>query len=184
MVSVSVMLGAETIFVERHFIEGTRSTPKVSPAIMKVISLAESSGKPNTIAFLATPIQAEAANTLLSRHGIRYRVRPYDASRYSFGVWPERHQARLVFSILKSTGIQSYDVGLVQVNSLNAKRNGWDEERLLNDLVYNVEKGAKIMDGCIRGNSNLERSIECYNKGLHKVYSYTYYERFFALAKK
>lgn len=177
-------LFAREIYVEKHFIDGTRSFPKVNPGIMKIISMAESSGIPNTVAFLACPEQAEAANQALYRIGVKYRVRPYDSRRYIFSVWPEVRKAKQVFAALTNAGVTSYDIGLVQVNSLNAKRNGWDEARLLTDLSYNVEKGAHILSECMKNHSELERSIECYNKGSRKEYNYKYYQRIFALAKK
>lgn len=180
-VVVSVVCGAE-IFVEKHFIDGTKNHPKVNPGLMKVISMAETSGKPNTIAFLAYPEQANPANELLSRMGVKYRVSVYDDKRYIFSVWPKNGEAASVFSILRVSKINSYDIGLVQVNSLNARRNGWDESRLLNDLAYNIDKGATILGDCISQNAHLENAIECYNKGSHKQYSYTYYKRVFALA--
>lgn len=181
---LTISLPGSEIFVEKHFLDGTKNHPKVNPGLMKVIAMAESSGKPNTIAFLAEPHNAEPANQLLARYGINYKVRPYDSKRYIFSVWPSADQARGVFAILRNSNIKSYDIGLVQVNSLNARRNGWDEIRLLNDLSYNVEKGAKILNDCISENSTLERSIECYNKGNHKEYSYSYYQRIFALLKR
>lgn len=182
--AISLPLLGREIFVEKHFLDGTKNHPKVNPGLMKVIAMAESSEKPNTIAFLAEPHKAEPANQLLARYGINYKVRPYDSKRYIFSVWPTHEQSKGVFAILRNAKIESYDIGLVQVNSLNARRNGWDEIKLLTDLSYNVDKGAKILSDCISANSTLERSIECYNKGTHKEYSYSYYQRIFALLKR
>lgn len=181
---LSVSLNAaQQIFVENHFLTGTKNHPKVSPALMKVISLAESSGKANTIAFLAYPEQAKVINELLWRMGVAYRVNAYsDGKRYSFGVWPTQAQALQVINALRVSGIDSYDLGLVQVNSKNAKRFGWDELKLLTSLEYNVDKGAQILEGCISTNRSLETAIECYNKGSHGDYSFSYYKRVFSLA--
>ncbi|MCL4432139.1 MAG: transglycosylase SLT domain-containing protein [Epsilonproteobacteria bacterium] len=181
---LGLSLFGNQLYVEKHFLDGTRNHPKVNPGLMKIISLAESSGKANTIAFLAEPEKAEPANRLLSHYGISYKVSAYDAKRYSFSVWPSYDQARGVFAILRNAKIKSYDIGLVQVNSLNAQRNGWDEIKLLTDLSYNIDKGAIILSDCISANSTPERYIECYNKGTHKEYSYSYYQRIFALLKR
>lgn len=183
LITAFSLFGRE-IFVEGHFIEGTKNHPKVSPGIMKIISLAETSGIPNTIAFLAYPSQAVPVNQMLGNIGVKYRVKAYDGSRYIFSVWPKIDDAHKVFAALKASKIVSYDIGLVQVNSLNAKRNGWSEIKLLTDMSYSVDKGAQILSDCIVDNGGLERAIECYNKGSHKQYSYTYYQRVFALAKK
>lgn len=181
----TICLNAKDIYVEQHFIDATKNYPKVNPGLMKIISMAETSGNPQTLAFLAYPDQAQTANVLLGQEGVRYRVKAYDSKRYVFSVWPKNNsEASKVFAILRLSKIDSYDIGLMQVNSLNARRNGWDEMRLFTDLVYNVDKGAKILNDCITSNSHLEGAIECYNKGSHKQYSYSYYQRVFALAAK
>ena len=184
LLALSLCVYAKDIYVEQHFIDATKNYPKVNPGLMKIISMAETSGNPQTLSFLAYPDQAQTAYSLLSQEGVRYRVKAYDTKRYIFSVWPKMSEAPKVFTILKLSKVDSYDIGLMQVNSLNARRNGWDEMRLFTDLVYNVDKGAKILNDCLSSNSHLEGAIECYNKGSHKQYSYSYYQRVFALAAK
>ncbi|MDD3597917.1 transglycosylase SLT domain-containing protein [Sulfuricurvum sp.] len=179
---VGIDIRAADIYVESHFIEGTKNYPAVNPGLMKIISKAESGGSPNTLSTLAYPEQAQRLLESFNQTGIVFKVAAYDSKRYIFSIYPTSSQVENVFQRFAQVGIDSYDIGLMQVNSRNAKRNGWDEVRLFNDVVYNIEKSAKLLNDCLNGSASIESSIECYNKGSQKRYSYSYYKRIFAIA--
>lgn len=173
---------ASEIFVEDHFIEGTKRYPAVSPALMKIISKAESSGTPNTLSTLAHPNQAQALLDGLNTSGVSFKVAAYDSKRYIFSIYPTIKQVGQVFQLFARLGIDSYDIGLMQVNSRNAKRNGWNEVQLFTDIIYNIDKSAMLLNDCINSSVTMEASIECYNKGSRKAYSYSYYKKIFGIA--
>jgi hypothetical protein len=182
MLWVSSSAYSADIYVEPHFIAGTKKYPAVNPGLMKVISKAESGGTPNTLSTLAFPAQAQSLLESFNTMGVLFKVAAYDSKRYIFSIYPTAAQVESVFQKFAQIGIDSYDIGLMQVNSRNAKRNGWDEVRLFNDVVYNVEKSAKLLNDCLNSSASIETSIECYNKGNQKRYSYSYYKRIFAIA--
>jgi len=173
---------AAEIFVENHFIDGTKRYPSVNPALMKIISKVESSGNPNTLSTLATPDQAQRLLGGLNSAGVSFKVAAYDSKRYIFSIHPSVNQVEAVFQLFTRFGIDSYDIGLMQVNSRNAKRNGWSEPRLFTDITYNIDKSAMLLNDCMNSSNTMEASIECYNKGSRKAYSYSYYKKIFEIA--
>lgn len=172
---------ASEIFVEDHFIEGTKRYPAVSPALMKIISKAESSGTPNTLSTLAHPNQAQGLLDGLNSKRVSFKVAAYDSKRYIFSIYPSAKQLEEVFQLFRYLGIDSYDIGLMQVNSHNAKRNGWNEVKLFTDIIYNIDKSAMLLNDCMNSSNTMEASIECYNKGSRKAYSYSYYKKIFKI---
>lgn len=73
-------------------------------------------------------------------------------------------QAKLVFLALNRLHL-NYDVGLMQINSYNIKKMKLNELKLLQDIRYNINTGARIYKSCYDRFENLSASLECYNMG-------------------
>ena len=90
-------------------------------------------------------------------------------------IYPKNNeQARLLLLSLDRLHLD-YDVGLMQINKYNIKKRHLQPIRLLSDIFYNIDIGAKIYKECANHFNNIEDSFECYNKGYdRRKFNYRY----------
>ena len=93
--------------------------------------------------------------------------------KYSFKrgraiIYPNSNkEAKLLFLSLNRLDLD-YDVGLMQINKYNIKKRHLEPIRLLSDVFYNIDAGAKIYGECANYFKDIEDSFECYNKGYNR----------------
>jgi len=80
------------------------------------------------------------------------------------------------FSVLNILKL-NYDVGIMQINSYNIKKKNLNAVKLVDNVSYNIEQGAKILKSCLNHYPNrINFAFECYNKGYNKKrYNNSYY---------
>ena len=90
-------------------------------------------------------------------------------------IYPKSNeQAKLLLLSLNRLHLD-YDVGLMQINKYNIEKRHLQPIRLLSDVFYNIDIGARIYKECSNRFSNIEDSFECYNKGYdRRKFNYRY----------
>lgn len=66
------------------------------------------------------------------------------------------------------------DVGLMQINSINFTK---EELPFIFKPKYNIHKSAQVLKNCNEKFEDLRGTLECYNKGFTKKFSYDYYSK-------
>lgn len=157
--------------------------------ILRAIGKHESGLNQLSIGFvLKDPKIIAAADSDLQSSGVKYHKKPYKAwYHYSLFFASVKDAVLAIPWLDKATAASTgYDIGLMQVNSRNAKRNGWSVERLLSDPEYNIDCGAELLADC-RDSFGWDpaKTLECYNKGTRvALFDYQYYGAVFSRYKK
>ena len=154
----------------------SRSSNKydISSTLLLAIILVESNMNKNAIGAMPKfNYQIKMLKKYLNMLGCKYKTR--NNEKY-WSIYPKcKEEAKKIILVLENFNI-GYDLGLTQINVYNIKKRNLNKEKLLEDEIYSIDIGAKILKECIRYNKyNVHDSIECYNKGTNKrKYTYNY----------
>lgn len=148
--------------------------------LLRAIAIHESGLNQYEVGFvLKDPIIIAAADKDLIASPVKYKKRPYKRwYHYSLSFQDSKQALSAIPWLEKATATSTgFDIGLMQINSRNAHRNGWSVAKLLDEPSYNVDKGAKILNDCrTLFKSNPRNTLECYNKGIRaSTFDYEYY---------
>lgn len=152
----------------------------VNQKLLRAMGQHESGLKPYVVGFVVKDGGiAAAAEADLKASPVKYRKSSYRKWWHFSLNFANAEQAKQALPWLEKVTAAStgYDVGIMQINSRNAHRNGWDIGRLLTDHDYNIEKGAMILNDCRKiFGGDPAKTIECYNKGTKSSnFDYGYY---------
>lgn len=155
----------------------------IDPKILYTLISIESAFQPNIIAVETSKAAAEKLKALKSDDISIMIGRTYHSRLYLVSISPKKKEdALLIAELLKKMGF-IFDVGLMQINTCNFRR---EETRKMFDIAYNIHKGTKILKGCVNLFRDFKNQVECYNRGagnlrkaLKKGRGYApYYDRF------
>ena len=149
----------------------------ISSTLLLAIVLVESSMNKNAIgAMPKSTYQKKMLKKYLEVLGCKYKTR---AREKYWSIYPKcKEEAKKIIIVLENFNI-GYDLGLTQINVYNIKKRKLNKDKLLEDEIYSIDIGAKILKECIKYNKyDVHNSIECYNKGTNrKRYTYNYSKR-------
>lgn len=157
--------------------------------LLRAVATHESGMNPLSIGFvIKTDALAAAVDGDLKSASVKYKKRPYKKwYHYSLFFASAQDATKAIPWLEKATAASTgYDIGVMQVNSRNATRNGWSVERLLSEPEYNIDCAAGILAGC-RDSFKWDptKTLECYNKGTRvAIFDYQYYGAVFSKFKK
>lgn len=157
----------------------------VNQALLRAIGKHESGLNSLIVGFVVKdPGIAAAAEADLRSSPVKFKKSTYKKWWHFSLTFKDAAQAKQALPWLEKVTAAStgYDVGIMQINSRNAHRNGWDIPRLLTDPGYNIDKGAAILSDCrTLFKSDAPKAIECYNKGTKSSnFDYRYYSSIYA----
>ncbi|MCL4432113.1 MAG: transglycosylase SLT domain-containing protein [Epsilonproteobacteria bacterium] len=156
----------------------------INQKLLRAIASHESGLNPFVVGFvIKDPSIALAAENDLKNSPVKFKRSAYKRWSHFALYFQDADQAKKAIPWLEKVTATStgYDVGLMQINSRNSKRNGWSVDRLISDPDYNIDKGAMILSDCRKlFNSDPAKTLECYNKGTKSSnFDYAYYSSVF-----
>jgi len=172
VLGIYTLLSAESDIKKQVIHSMLHVSQKYDIAVDVLISMAETESRyrPYSISLVLPHHKAAVLVHQLSDAGIKARKQRYK-KKYLVSVAPDSvEKAKKALRFFKQTGIKRYDLGLLQINYGKILDHGWDEERILTDVRYNIEQGGKILRNCMDLHNTSAKAIECYNKGEHGNY--------------
>jgi len=177
-----VLGGVQEKQLSQAILENARKY-NLDPKILYTLVRIESNFEPYAIAVETSRESANMLKGLRSDH-IRVQVgKTYHSNLYLVSLFPDnKEDAKQIVILLKKLHF-IFDVGLMQINTVNFNHK---ETAKMFDMNYNVKKGAKIFYSCTKLFKSFKHQVECYNRGagnlrksLRKGKSYApYYNRF------
>ena len=153
----------------------------IEAKLLLAISETESGCRPNCVSVYGPSKKLTALSGLVKSIDIKTSCSVKGKmGKMMCSFYPNSGQEHRLLSIMDNYSAQfgiSYDVGLMQINSKNAERLGWDKKRLLDDYTYNIDKAGYLLRDCFKTTRHNYAAIECYNKGHKSYYSGTYLEK-------
>lgn len=156
----------------------------VNHKLLRAIASHESGLNPLIVGFVIKNKKiGEIVERDLVTSPVKFKKSPYKQWLHFALYFQDVEQAKKAVPWLEKATATStgYDVGLMQINSRNAHKNGWDIGRLMSESDYNIDKGAMILSDCRKlFNSDPAKTLECYNKGTNTSnFDYVYYSSVF-----
>jgi len=161
-----------SLFADTIFDEASQKY-NINKKILASIAMHESKFEPSIVGVNigSNKKKIQILSDSLKAIGCKHVIYPHRAHIYL----KDESNAKMVFFVLNRLKMD-YDVGIMQINKYNINSMHLDPVKLLKNVYYNIDIGAKIYSTCRKVyGSDLELVFECYNKGFNKKkYNYNY----------